>query len=116
MNRAPGGPIAWLCAGIAWIIWGALGIIDGKAGLNLPALGQGRQIDLVDWVGWVILPVGIIICILSIRTLWRGPIKYSDEDVARATDALDRMYVAEHGVWPKEQDSLLKEIDPKEDA
>jgi hypothetical protein len=76
----------------------------------------GSKVPIVDWIGWVELPVGIIICILSIRALRRGPKKYSGEEIARAKEALDRMHFAEHGVWPEEHGSLLKEIDHKKDA
>jgi hypothetical protein len=74
-----------------------------------------------DQIGivWFAVPLGVGICILSIRSILRGEWKqnqYTGEDLARAKKELDRMYFAEHGVWPKEQGSLLREIDPKEDA
>ena len=50
------------------------------------------------------LLVGIIVSIMSIRSLQRGPrkyIDYTDEEVVRAKEALDRMYFEEHGSWPK---------------
>jgi hypothetical protein len=66
--------------------------------------------------GQVLLPGGIIICILSIPALRRGPKKYNNEDVARAKEAWDRMYFAEQGAWSEEHCSLLKGIKHKKDA
>ncbi|MCL1939951.1 MAG: hypothetical protein FWG04_04755 [Desulfovibrionaceae bacterium] len=62
----------------------------------------------MDWFGWIFLPCGIAITVLSIISLRRGggkPKKYTDEDVARAKEALDRMYLREHGTLPEEPPS-----------
>jgi hypothetical protein len=59
---------------------------------------------LAGWIGGAMLPAGIIISIMSIQALLRGPrknIDYTDEELARAKEALDRMYFEEHGSWPK---------------
>jgi hypothetical protein len=68
----------------------------------MPAVG--RSIPLVDWIGWVVLPIGVVMSIMSITALRRGvgkPKKYTDEDVAKAKEQLDQMYFKEHGFWPK---------------
>jgi len=117
MNREPGGPGWSLFAGIVWIIWGALTIITGKAGMYIAA--TGGQVALVDWIGWILLPSGIIVSIVSIRSLLRGggkSKKYTDEEIARAKEELARMYFKEHGYWPRGHDSLLEETDREKDA
>jgi len=92
MNRDPGGPGWGLCAGIMLIICGVLSLVKGKPGIHIAATGQ--QIPLVDWIGWVLLPSGIAISILSIQWLLRGggkPKKYTNEDVVRAKEKLDQI-------------------------
>ena len=94
----PGGPGLALILGIMMILGGGRSIITGKGG----SVWSG--IPVVDWIGWIMLPFGIAISIMSIRSLWRGggkPKKYTDEDLARAKEKLDRMYFEEHGSWPK---------------
>ena len=59
------------------------------------------------WTGWILLPAGLTICILSIRALRRGagktkPKQYTDEDAARAKEEMDRLYLKEHGSLPEE--------------
>jgi len=116
MNRNSEGPGWSLCAGIMMLICGTLSITTDKPLYRTPT---GHYIALVDWIGWVLLPSGIVISIVSIRALLRGgwkPKKYNDEEVARAKEELDRMYLQEHGYLPKEHGSLLKETDHKKDA
>jgi hypothetical protein len=117
------GPRFSLFFGIMSIVAGVIGIITGKGGPVLSGAYLSGIVTttapVVDWFGWVMLPVGIIISILSIRALRRGegePKKLTDADLARAKKELDRMYFAEHGVWPKVHGSLLEEIDHKKDA
>ena len=99
--RDPGGPLLALTLGILMIIRGGYNIITGEGGTI-----SMWHVPLVDWIGWVLLPAGIIISIMSIRWLLRGggkhkPKKYTDEDVTQAKATLDRMYFKEHGYWPK---------------
>jgi hypothetical protein len=78
-----------------------------------------RYFPTPGWVGWFAVPMGIGICILSIRAIQSDegkPKTLTDEDLARAKEEMDRMYFAEHGVWPKKHGSLLEEIDHKKDA
>ena len=101
MSQNAEGPGLSLLFGIMLIVVGALSIATGKSGHVFGIFGQ---IPVANWIGWAFLTIGITISILSIRSLWRGggkPKKYTDEEVARAKDALDRMYFQEHGVWPK---------------
>ena len=53
---------------------------------------------------WITMSIGIFCLIVSIRSIHRGggsPKKYTDEEVARAKEAMDRMYFQKHGFWPK---------------
>lgn len=91
----------------AWggVLFGMLLIIDSV----LDLIGNGvvwRGVFIPPRSRWPLLPVGIVICILSIRALRRGEGKsrpYTDEDVARAKEELDRMYLKEHGSLPEEE-------------
>ena len=108
-----------LLFGIMVIFAGVAGIIHGKGG---PVLSGAYLLGIVtatapkvDWFGWVLLSCGIVMCILSLRTLLRGegkPKQYTDEDFARDKEALDRMYFKEHGYWPK---AWTKEDPPKDE-
>jgi len=103
MNREPEGPGWSLCLGILFIIWGTLSIVTGKAGIHIAA--TGGQIVLMDWIGWVLLPSGIVISIVSIRSLLRGggkPETYTDEEATRAKEELAHMHFKEHGCWPND--------------
>ena len=87
-----------------------LGIILTVNGMQSLIAGDGGSlwgVPLVDWIGWVLAPAGIIICILSIRALRRGagktkPKQYTDEDAARAKEEMDRLYGKERGSLPEE--------------
>ncbi|MCL1939890.1 MAG: hypothetical protein FWG04_04445 [Desulfovibrionaceae bacterium] len=113
----PGGPHWALALGILLIVSGVFGIITGVGGY----LGGDLvpKIPVVDWAGWIFLPCGIAITVLSIIALRRGegkPKKYTDEDVARAKEALDRMYLREHGSLPEEPPSGPEEPKSKKDV
>ena len=117
MNRNSGGPGVALCAGIVAIIVATLNIItpDDGSYINICAISIGRKLPLVDWIGWLFLPIGIALCIMSIIALRRGegkPKKYTDAEVAQAKEALDRMYLKEHGSLPKSD----RKEDPQKDA
>jgi hypothetical protein len=68
-----------------------------------------RDFYVFAWAGWIFLPAGVVICFLSIRAIRRGegkvePKTYTEEDVAKAKEALDRMYLKEHGKLPEEEE------------
>jgi uncharacterized membrane protein len=99
MNRDIGGLILLLVTGIMLIAIGIYNIITGTSGQVFGIFGT---VSVVDWIGWVVLPAGIVICIMSIIGLRRGPEKYTDEEAVRSKEALDRiLYFEEHGTWPK---------------
>jgi hypothetical protein len=67
--------------------------------------GPWFKYPIPAWTGWIHLPFGIIICIITINALWRDrgkpkPKEYTDEDIARFKEELDHMYFREHGKWP----------------
>jgi len=96
------GPIKYIDAGFL-LFMGIIMIIFGVRSIIIDG-GHRGKIDPVGWIGWIMLPVGIIISIMSIRALLRGPkkyIDYTDEEVARSKERLDQMYFEEHGACPK---------------
>ncbi|MCL1939891.1 MAG: hypothetical protein FWG04_04450 [Desulfovibrionaceae bacterium] len=101
-------PLGSLIVGILLIVTGGWNIITGEGGYRGGILVS--KAPVVDWYGWVFLPGGIAITVLSIISWRRGegkrkPKKYTDEDVARAKETLDRMYLREHGTLPEEPPS-----------
>jgi hypothetical protein len=107
MNNHPS-PRGALIVGIMVIVWGLDIIITGEGGYT-GGLLVGKA-PVVDFAGWILLPCGIAMTFLSIISLRRGegkrkPKKYTDEDVVRAKEALDRMYLREHGKLPEEPPS-----------
>jgi Flp pilus assembly pilin Flp len=88
MSYDSDGPGGGLCCGLFMIIAGALFITKD------------------DWIGWILLPCGIVICIMSINWALRGPKKYTDEDLDRAKTALDRMCREERGATKFERPAV----------
>jgi hypothetical protein len=93
------------------IVMGVWSIITGEGGYTG---GLWGEMPVVDFAGWIFLPCGIAITVLSIISLRRGggkrkPKKYTDEDVARAKEALDHMYLREYGTLPEEEAQQSKE-------
>jgi len=80
-----------LFVGIVLVIAGTLCLIIGGG----PTV-RGN-IDLVNFIGIILLIYGIFICASHKET----PKKYTDEEVAQAKKESDRMYFEEHGSWPK---------------
>jgi hypothetical protein len=99
MNSDPSRPGICLLVGVLLVVLGTLAIISGS---GIPI---GRfQTPTVDWIGWVLLPAGIAICIMTIIWIRRGgakPKKFTDEEVAQAKKELNMMYFKEHCFWPK---------------
>ena len=74
-----------LCFGIAMIIGGMLYVV-----------APWRRMTFANLIGLVVVAAGVSICDMCIRVL-RGPVKYTDEEVLRSKEDLDRMYLKEHG-------------------
>ena len=56
------------------------------------------------WSWLIFLPVGIIVGFWSARALLRGEGKkpvYTDEDIVRAKEKMDAMYLRDHGKAPE---------------
>ena len=90
-----------------WIplFMGILLTIDGLHTLITGKGGEVRGFPVVDWAGWVFLPVGVIIIVLSIRSIctWKEPEPptYTDEDIRQAKKKLEQMHLREHGGLPE---------------
>ena len=94
---------ASLILGILLMADGLKTIITGDGGSYGTILGGGAP--AYAETAWITFPIGTLFTVVSIRALWRGkgrPPKYTDEDVARAKETLDRMYLKEHGRLPEE--------------
>lgn len=101
--------------------WSSLasGVLVSLIGTLMLVTGQDMwnwDFPVPAWAGWIFVPIGIIVTISSILTLWRGrenKSPYSEQDVERAKAVLARMYLREHGALPKEK---TPEETPKEEA
>ena len=100
-------------------LWGTLafGVIVLATGVLHASSGEGsvfRGAMVYAWTAWVWIGGGIIITVLSIRGLLRGegkPKKVTDNDIQHAKEALDKMYLLEHGTLPPPQDTPDKETE-----
>ena len=66
------------------------------------------------WSWLIFLPVGIVVGFWSARGLLRGEGKkpvYTDEDIARAKEKMDRLYLREHGAPPQAPENNLPDAD-----
>lgn len=86
-----------LAIGILVLLSGLLKLITGVG-------GEWHGVHIPTWTGWLFLPLGTIISILSIRSIrtWKEPEppKYTNEEVCQVKEKLDRMYLREHGALP----------------
>lgn len=90
----------------AWLLFGILLIISSVLGLLwFPEGSPFRDIYLPHWGDWLLLFIGILISVLSVRGILLGHGGFTDEDVRRAKADLDRMYLKEHGSLPEEHHS-----------
>ena len=97
-----GSPWGWLCIGIMFVILGGNTFITGTGGYY--STPSGVAVPIVDSIGWIMVPGGIAISLLSIQLIRRGvgkPKKYTDEELSRIKEELDRIYFEQHGTWPK---------------
>ncbi|MCL1889039.1 MAG: hypothetical protein FWF99_00850 [Desulfovibrionaceae bacterium] len=88
--------------GIGVIILGVLTLHSGRVGWH------GLDVPALPWAGWGVIFGGIIMCIVAIRAMLRGehkPKRYTDEELAKVIEELDRMFFREHGYWPEEPKS-----------
>ena len=91
----------WAC-----LLLGILLIADGVMNLLVDGF-YWRGAFIPSWTAWPLMFLGIVICIISIRGLWRGrgqpePEKTDiDEAAARAKAEMDRIYLREHGKLPE---------------
>ena len=91
---------AWeaLFAGVLLLIWGVCSLVTGDG-------GRVHGISVVDWIGWVLVPVSLIIIVLSIRSIrtWKEPEPptYTDDDIRQAKEKLEQMHLREHGGLPE---------------
>ncbi|MDR1241360.1 MAG: hypothetical protein LBM00_01035 [Deltaproteobacteria bacterium] len=87
-----------LVGGILMVFDGSLTLLSGDR------LWRGTIIPA--WTAWPEILLGAIVCALAIWDMRRSkghpkqPV-YTDEDVARAEDELDAMYLREHGELPQ---------------
>ena len=84
---------------------GLILIFSGVFKLVTNTGGDWHDVYIPVWTGWLFLPLGVIISILSIRSMrtWKEPEppRYSDEEAAQAKAKLDRMHLREHGSLPE---------------
>lgn len=64
MHDDPPSPYMSLIVGVILIIGGMYAILTDSG-------GSYWGVPVVDWVGWLFLPMGIVICILAARSLRR---------------------------------------------
>ena len=99
------------------VLWGSLilGILHIILGLLYVESGEDRVYHgakVYAEVGWFFICCGMIMAFISIRGLLRGegkPKKVTDEEIRRAKEKLDRMYLLEHGTLPQPPDAPDKE-------
>ena len=87
-----------------------LGVILASSGMmklitNEPGYAWG-VFPVPAWTGWLLIPIGVIIFILSFRALRRKPRRppsFTEEDARKAEAEMDAMYFKEHGELPEKQ-------------
>ena len=108
MRNSEYNPWVALAIGIVLIFSGSFKLVTGIG-------GDWHDVYIPAWTGWIFVPLGLIIAILSLRSLrtWKEPEppKYTDEEVVKARENLDRMYLREHGGPPEAP--VTEEIMPK---
>ena len=111
MNYSGNGPWPALLMGVLVLFIGLRALITGES-------GTFRDIPLVDWVGFVLVPLGLSMIILSIRSLrtWKKPGPSTDDDIRQAKEKLDQMYLREHGTLPGAQQPQAPESPAPEQA
>ena len=90
--------------GLAVSLSGMIKITTGQSG----SLWGG---SVPTWTGWLLLPGGLLILVLSIRGLLRSegkPPCYTDDDVEKSKRHLEQMYIKEHGVPPEYPENSQK--------
>ena len=80
-------------------------VFDGLRALLTGEPGTFRDVPLADWAGLAFVPLGIIMIILSVRSIhtWKRPEppQYTDDDIRQAKAKLNQMYLREHGRPPE---------------
>ena len=98
-----------LATGIVVLLSGLLKLITNVG-------GDWHGVYIPVWTGWVFVPLGLLIIILSIRSLrtWKEPEPpvYTDEEIRQAKEKLDQMYLREHGESPHTPEAPAPEPAP----
>ena len=80
-------------------------VFNGLRALFTGEPGTFRDVPLADWAGLAFVPLGIIMIILSIRSIrtWKEPEPptYTDDDIRQAKEKLEQMHLREHGGLPE---------------
>ena len=91
-------PLGSLIFGLALSFVGFFMLLYGEEGF------YWRGGFISPWISWFLLPIGIIITILSLRSFQQQGSQsktYSDEEVAQSEAEMDAMYFREHGEMPQ---------------
>ena len=90
-----------------WIalVIGIIVLLSGLLKLITNVGGEWHGVYIPAWTGWAFVPLGLLIIILSIRSLrtWKEPEPpaYTDEEIRQAKEKLDQTYLREHGTAPQ---------------